>query len=102
MHVIVDLAVVPLGVGVSVSSYVAECEKILGEAGLNPRLHAFGTNIEGEWDVVFAAIKQCHQRLHAMGAPRITASLRVGTRIDKVQSGQDKIDAVARRLAEME
>ena len=95
MHVIVDLAVVPLGVGVSVSSYVAECEKI-------PRLHAFGTNIEGEWDVVFAAIKQCHQRLHAMGAPRITASLRVGTRIDKVQSGQDKIDAVARRLAEME
>ena len=34
MKVIVDLCVVPLGVGVSVSRYVAACERILAEAGL--------------------------------------------------------------------
>ena len=47
MHVIVDLCVVPLGVGVSVSKYVALCQQILEAAGLKTRLHAYGTNIEG-------------------------------------------------------
>lgn len=35
MKVIVDLCVVPIGVGVSLSSYVAACEKVLTEAGLH-------------------------------------------------------------------
>lgn len=94
MKVIVDLCVVPIGVGVSVSKYVAECQMVLQEAGLEHRLHAYGTNIEGDWDDVFAAIKQCHQRVHAIGAPRITTSIKVGTRTDREQSMQDKIDSV--------
>ena len=57
MKAIVDLCVVPLGVGVSVTEYVTACERILKEAGLKTQLHAYGTNIEGEWDAVFAAIK---------------------------------------------
>ncbi|MBP9027444.1 MAG: MTH1187 family thiamine-binding protein, partial [Phycisphaerae bacterium] len=61
MQVIADLCVVPLGVGLSVSKYVAACERVLAEAGLKTRLHAYGTNIEGEWDQVFAAIKRCHE-----------------------------------------
>ena len=95
MKVIVDLCVVPMGVGVSVSKYVAECQKVLQEVGLEHQLHAYGTNIEGDWDDVFAAIKQCHERVHAMGAPRITTSIKVGTRTDREQSMQDKIDSVA-------
>lgn len=47
MQVIVDLCVVPLGVGVSVSSYGAACQQVLEEAGLTFALHAYGTNIEG-------------------------------------------------------
>ena len=58
MNVIVDLCIVPIGVGVSVSKYIAACEQILKDAGLNTHLHAYGTNIEGEWDTVFNAIKQ--------------------------------------------
>ena len=64
MKVIADLCVVPLGVGVSISAYVAACEKVLREAGLDVQLHANGTNIEGEWDDVFAAIKKCHEIVH--------------------------------------
>jgi uncharacterized protein YqgV (UPF0045/DUF77 family) len=37
MKAIVDLRVVPLGVGVSVSEYVAACERILREAGFTVR-----------------------------------------------------------------
>ena len=91
MKVIADLCVVPLGVGVSVSKYVAACEKVLEEAGLETRLHAYGTNIEGEWEAVFAAVKRCHETVHAMGAPRITSTLRFGTRIDREQSMEDKL-----------
>lgn len=98
MHVIVDLCIVPLGVGTSLSSYVAECEKVIREAGLTPHLHAYGTNIEGEWDAVFAVIRQCHERLHAMGAPRITTTLKLGTRTDKSQSIDDKINSVREKL----
>jgi uncharacterized protein (TIGR00106 family) len=98
MHVIADLMVVPLGVGISVSPYVAACEKILTEAGLKTHLHAYGTNIEGEWDVVFAAVKRCHEVLHTMGAPRVSSSLKVGTRTDRMQTMDDKVRSVEEKL----
>lgn len=102
MNVIVDLCVVPLGVGVSVSNYVAACERVLKEAGLETRLHAFGTNIEGEWDDVFAAVKRCHDVVHAMGAPRITTSIRLGTRTDRNQGMDDKVRSVETKLEQEE
>ena len=98
MKVIVDFCLVPIGVGVSVSKYVAECEKILSEAGLKTQLHAYGTNIEGEWDEVFAAIKRCHERVHEMGAPRITTTIKLGTRTDRDQTMEDKIKSVQEKL----
>ncbi|MCZ7648526.1 MAG: MTH1187 family thiamine-binding protein [Planctomycetota bacterium] len=98
MKVIADFCLVPLGVGVSVSKYVAICEKILKEAGLETRLHAYGTNIEGEWDAVFAALKACHEAVHAAGAPRITSTLKFGTRTDRAQSMDDKVRSVEEQL----
>ena len=98
MKVIADIAIIPIGVGVSLSNYIAACERVLTEAGLEPSLHANGTNVEGEWDVVFAALKSCHETLHEMGAPRVSTNMRIGTRIDRIQSMQDKIDSVMQKL----
>jgi len=98
MKVLVDLCVVPMGVGVSVSSYIAACEKVLSEAGLKTALHSYGTNIEGEWDDVFAAIKRCHEVVHGMGAPRITTTIKMGTRTDRDQTMEDKINSVKAKL----
>lgn len=98
MQVIVDLCVVPLGVGVSVSSYIAACETILKNAGLKTHLHAYGTNIEGDWDTVFAAIKQCHEHLHGMAVPRISTSIKLGTRTDRIQTMADKVRSVEDKL----
>jgi uncharacterized protein (TIGR00106 family) len=98
MKVILDLCVVPIGVGLSVSKYIAECENILKEAGLKTMLHAYGTNIEGEWDEVMAAVKKCHEAVHQMGAPRISSSIRLGTRIDREQTMEDKIKSVEMKL----
>ena len=99
MNVILDLCVVPLGTGLSVSPYVAACEKVIKKAGLKSMLHAYGTNIEGEWDEVFAAVKKCHEVIHEMGAPRITTTIKLGTRVDRQQTMQDKLDSVAEKLS---
>ncbi len=98
MKVLVDISIVPLGVGLSLSSYVAECEKIFDQAGLKTALHAYGTNVEGEWDEVFGAIRKCHERLHAMGAPRISTNLRLGTRTDRTQTMEEKVRSVTDKL----
>jgi uncharacterized protein (TIGR00106 family) len=99
MKVLIDLCVVPLGVGVSVSEYVAACHRVLQGTGLKTALHSYGTNIEGEWDEVFAAVKACHETLHGMGVPRISTSIRVGTRTDREQTMEDKVRSVEERLA---
>ncbi len=98
MKVIADFTIVPIGVGTSVSTYVAECEKIIQNAGLKYKLHSYGTDIEGDWDLVFETIKQCHKKVHNMGAPRIHSVLKFGTRTDKEQTMDDKINSVLSKL----
>ncbi len=99
MKIIVDFCVIPLGVGVSLSPYIAECQKILARLGLKHELHAYGTNIEGEWEPVMDAIKRCHVRLHEMGAPRISTSLKIGSRMDTEQSLESKVKSVTEKLS---
>jgi len=82
-----------------VSEYIAACEKVLKKAGLKIHLHAYGTNIEGDWDKVFKAIKRCHEVVHQMGAPRITTTLKFGTRTDRHQTMEEKVKSVKRRLS---
>ncbi|XVJ52204.1 MAG: MTH1187 family thiamine-binding protein [Vampirovibrio sp.] len=98
MHVIVDLCVVPLGVGVSVSSYIAICERVIQQFGLTHHLHAYGTNIEGDWDDVMACIKACHEAVHQEGVPRISSTIKLGTRVDRSQSMADKVSSVESKL----
>ena len=98
MKAIADIAIIPLGVGLSLSRYVAACEEVFTEAGLEPWLHANGTNVEGEWDEIMAALKRCHEKLHEMGAPRVATNLRLGTRNDRTQTMDDKVRSVKEKL----
>src|SRR5579872_6703141 len=99
MKVIADVCIIPIGIGVSVSKEIAVCERILAGAGLKTRLHAYGTNIEGEWDQVFRAVKQCHEALHAAGVVRISTNMRFGTRTDRDQTMDDKVRSVEEKVA---
>ena len=98
MKVIADVSIVPMGVGVSVSKYVAECQRIFKQAGLKFQMHAYGTNLEGSWEEVLGAIRTCHEKIHEMGAPRLSTNIRLGTRIDKKQSMEDKVASVRKKL----
>lgn len=94
MKVIVDFCLIPMVGSSSLTPYIAECQGIIEDMGLNHTLHAFGTNIEGEWDQVMDAVKRCHARIHEMGAARISSTLKIGTRVDRPQSMADKVDSV--------
>ena len=91
-------SMIPIGVGVSLSKYIAACEGVLEEAGLERQLHAHGTNVEGEWDDVMAAIKRCHERVHTMGADRVATFIKLGTRTDREQSMADMVRSVEEKL----
>ncbi len=96
MQVSVEFCLVPVGGDTSVSEYVAACEQVLLEEGFDPQLHAHGTNFEGEWDEVMAAVQRCHQVVHDMGVARIATMLKVDTRTDRVQTLEDKVASVRR------
>lgn len=98
MQVLVDFNLVTVGTGLSLSKYIAECEKILNKHGLKTHIHALGTNIEGEWSVISKALEECHEYLHQNGIQRIFSSLKVTSRIDKDQNIQEKIEAVRKHL----
>ena len=99
MNVIAQFTVIPIGVGTSLSRYVAACERVLAASGLTYEMHANGTNLEGEWEAVMDAIKRCHDTLHEMGVPRLSTNLTLGTRIDRPQRMADKVPSVRAKLA---
>lgn len=98
MNAIADFTIIPIGVGVSLSKYVAACERVLDKTNLHYELHANGTNLEGEWDEVMNAIKACHEKLHEMGVPRISTVIKIGTRTDRAQTMAEKVDSVRAKL----
>jgi len=98
MNAIAEFTIIPIGVGVSLSKYVAACEQVLEGSGLSYELHANGTNLEGEWDEVMNAIKACNEKLHEMGVPRISTIIKIGTRTDRTQKMTDKVESVREKL----
>src|SRR4051795_13164933 len=77
--VLLDFSMSPLGKGESVAPYVARCLEIVADSGLDYRLHAMGTTLEGEWDQVFDVIRRCFEELRGDCA-RITCSIKVDYR----------------------
>ncbi|MBA1146939.1 MTH1187 family thiamine-binding protein [Ectothiorhodospiraceae bacterium WFHF3C12] len=98
MRVVAEISLIPVGVGVHLSEYIAECHRVFQDAGLQVELHANGTNIEGEWDDVLQAMKRCHERVHELGAPRIVSNIKLGTRTDREQGLGDTVQRVRQRL----
>ena len=94
MNVICDLCVIPIGVGVSLSTYIAAAIDEIESAGLDYTVHAYGTNVEGDYDLVFDTLKRALTRIHEMGAPRISCTIKLGTRTDRPQSMRDKLTSI--------
>ncbi|KAH7064225.1 YkoF-like protein [Paraphoma chrysanthemicola] len=100
---IADFCLIPLGTPTaSVSKEVAQVQRLLKQSGLEYSMHSAGTTVEGSWDDVMRVIGQCHAMLHQNGVVRIQSDIRVGSRTDKKQTHQDKVNAVEKLLREDE
>ena len=64
MFVSIDLCLVSIGVGTSLSPYIKECIEVIKNEGLNYELGANGTAIEGDWDEVFECVRKCHEKIY--------------------------------------
>jgi len=91
--VLLDFSMTPLGQGESVSPYVARCLEVIAASGLNYRLHAMGTILEGEWDEVFAVVRRCWEVL-APDCARVTCSIRVDYRRGQESRLESKVAKV--------
>lgn len=100
-HVLVEVHMVPIGTGsTSVSAYVAAAEKVLrAHPTLKHELHPMATTVEGDLDTILAVVRQMQEAMFAMGAQRVSTSLRIDDRRDKPpRSMHDKVQAVENQL----
>ena len=96
---ILEISVVPIGTkSTSVSSYVAECIKILKEEKVRYELTSMGTNIEGDLKDLFRIAQKMHREPFKKGALRVVTTLRIDDRRDKKGTLSAKKRAVRRKL----
>ena len=95
--VLLEFSMAPLEKGASVGEYVARSLKIIDDSGLDYRLHAMGTIIEGEIDEVLAVLKRC---LDAMAADceRITCTAKLDYRRGYSGRLKSKVASVEEKL----
>ena len=91
--VLLDLSMTPLGKGESVSLFVARCLEIVSASGLDYRLHAMGTTLEGELDEVLAVVRRCFEVLKP-DCDRISCSIKIDYRKGAASRLQSKVQKV--------
>jgi len=60
---LLELSVIPLGRGRSISADLADLVKIIDASGLDYRLTAAGTILEGTWDQLLDVARKCHDEM---------------------------------------
>ena len=98
MKVLAEVAIATIGSGPSASDFIASCKKIFEECKLKHEMHALGTNVEGEWDEVLAAVRRCHEVVHGLGVPRLSTRLQLETQVDGEPTLGKKVRSVEAKL----
>ena len=97
--VIASLTVTPVGTETpSLSQYVAECVRVLNEAGLKHTLTPMGSVLEGPLDEILEVVKKVHEIPFSQGVKRVSTRLTIDDRRDKKATAQGKLDSVEKRL----
>ena len=60
---LLELSVIPLGRGRSISGDIADLVKIIDASGLDYRLTAAGTILEGSWEQLMDVARKCHSEM---------------------------------------
>lgn len=91
---LMELSVIPLARGRSISADIAEMVKIIDASHLDYRLTAAGTILEGTWEQLMAVAHKCHTTMRARTARVIT--------LMKLDDYEDRTGRLAAAVASVE
>jgi uncharacterized protein YqgV (UPF0045/DUF77 family) len=80
MHAIAHIRVDPIGNEGSQREVIQRAVDTLRQGGLQTRVGDLGTEVEGELETIFTAVREVHDQLHASGMPRLSTQVTVETR----------------------
>ena len=92
-----SFSVAPLGLGEAVSEYVAQIISLIDKSGLDYRMGAMQTTVEGTQEEVMSLIMDCHNRMRDI-APRVLTSITIDDRKDANGRLTGKITDVEKAL----
>jgi uncharacterized protein (TIGR00106 family) len=94
---VVNFSIVPIGKESSLSAQVAEILTIVSESGIDYKLHAMGTILEGDWDKIMSLIKKCHKRI-LKDSDRVLTTITIDDRKGRTGRISGKVKSVERKL----
>jgi uncharacterized protein (TIGR00106 family) len=96
---IMEISIVPIGTKeTSLSSYVADCIRVLKKAKVPFELSAMGTNVEGDLKKLIDIALKMHQVPFKKGARRVATTIKIDDRRDKKGTLSGKKKAVQDKL----
>jgi len=94
---LVEFSISPMGVGDSISVYVAKALNLIDKSGLPYRVGPMGTVVEGSWEEVMDLIKDCHD-LFMMSAPRVYTRIAIDDRQGAAGRLEGKVASLEKHL----
>jgi len=98
---LMEITVVPLGAGTSLSKYVAKAIRALESVPeVDYELTSMGTIVLGRMDRLLEAAQKMHQAVLDAGAQRVETVIRIDDRRDKTVTLASKLAAVQKELGD--
>lgn len=94
---LVEVSIIPIGIGSSIGDKLAEVLNIIDESGLPYKVNPMGTVIEGEWEEIMRLIKKCHKAVMKTGERAIT-TITIDDRKGKPNRIEEKVKSIEKRL----
>lgn len=94
---LLEFSIAPLGAGESVSQYVARAVDLVDKSGLEYRLNAMGTVVEGDVGPLLALLEKCIGAV-AADCDRVSVSAKIDVRKGHLGALTAKLASVEKRL----
>lgn len=88
-----SFAVIPLGIGDELKVEVARAIELIDRSGLNYRVGAMQTTLEGEMEEVMTLILNCHGLMKTL-APRVLTTITIDDRAGATNRLEGKVQDV--------
>ena len=97
MVVIVEFNIIPLGVGISVSQFLAPAVEELDRQKVKHEITSMGTIFEAKnVEEAFKLVREVHEAVFEMGVKRVVTAVRIDDRRDAERSMEDKVKSLKR------